>query len=184
MKKVIMVCSLLALAACSEQTVKVETDPIGDIITSSDVITKTSRLAAPVIPEDKPAVITKEARCLIDNVFHEARGESLKGQMMVASVTLSRAEDHRWPNSICEVVYQKMQFSWTALSKKELARRVKRDQAAYRKITDYVIKWLEHDTIPRSNVYHYARYEVNNYWTKVMTPVEKIGAHVFYVHDL
>ncbi|HWB34303.1 MAG TPA: cell wall hydrolase [Candidatus Paceibacterota bacterium] len=50
------------------------------------------------------------------NVYHEARGENELGQMMVAYVTLMRAEDNRsmWGgHTILGVVFKKKQFSWT-----------------------------------------------------------------------
>lgn len=55
----------------------------------------------------------QELRCLAENVFFEARGEGVEEQMFVASVTLNRVKDKRWPNTICGVVYQPHQFSWT-----------------------------------------------------------------------
>lgn len=59
----------------------------------------------------------RQVRCLADNVYHEARGEPLLGQMAVAQVTVNRlnppAPTRRQPNSICAVVYAPRQFSWT-----------------------------------------------------------------------
>lgn len=63
-----------------------------------------------------PAHSTKadlEFACLIHNVYHEARGESRKGKLAVALVTLNRVDNKNYPNSICGVVFQKYQFSWT-----------------------------------------------------------------------
>lgn len=55
----------------------------------------------------------KQLNCLAQNIYHEARGEPTSGQLAVAFVTLNRTEDDRFPDSICDVVYQKGQFSWT-----------------------------------------------------------------------
>ena len=55
----------------------------------------------------------KQLNCLAQNIYHEARGEPTSGQLAVAFVTLNRTEDDRFPDSICGVVYQKGQFSWT-----------------------------------------------------------------------
>ena len=51
--------------------------------------------------------------CLIQNGYHEARGESLLGIVAVTEVVLNRVDDNRWPDTVCEVVWQKNQFSWT-----------------------------------------------------------------------
>jgi spore germination cell wall hydrolase CwlJ-like protein len=46
-------------------------------------------------------------------VWREARGESLTGKKLVASVVLNRSKDskHRWPASVVGVIVQPMQFS-------------------------------------------------------------------------
>ena len=51
------------------------------------------------------------------NIYHEARGEVTEGQIAVAQVTVNRAKDKRWPDTICGVVYQSKQFSWTHMIK-------------------------------------------------------------------
>ena len=46
------------------------------------------------------------AQCLALNVYHEARGQGTAGLFGVTSVVLNRVNDSRFPDSICEVVYQ------------------------------------------------------------------------------
>ena len=48
----------------------------------------------------------QEAFCLAQNVYHEARNQPAAGQMAVMSVTINRVNDERFPNTICEVVYE------------------------------------------------------------------------------
>ena len=55
----------------------------------------------------------EEHDCLIDNLLHEARGEPLIGQLAVLEVVYTRAARSDYPNTICGVVYQSYQFSWT-----------------------------------------------------------------------
>lgn len=63
----------------------------------------------------------KELQCLALNIFHEARGESLAGQIGVAQVTLNRvAMQHRGKKTICAVVFDPKQFSWTDRAGKSL----------------------------------------------------------------
>ena len=52
-------------------------------------------------------------QCLAQNIYFEARGEGLAGRIAVAIVTLNRVADTKYPNTICEVVWQPYQFSWT-----------------------------------------------------------------------
>jgi spore germination cell wall hydrolase CwlJ-like protein len=53
----------------------------------------------------------KQLECLAKVVYHEARGEPLKGQEAVAHVVMNRVNSPKFPNTICEVVKQKRQFT-------------------------------------------------------------------------
>ncbi len=53
----------------------------------------------------------KQTNCLAHVVYHEARGEPVMGQTAVAYVVLNRVAHKRYPDTICEVVYQKWQFT-------------------------------------------------------------------------
>ena len=55
----------------------------------------------------------REYRCAIRNLYHEARGESLIGRAFVMKTVLNRVRDTKHPHSICKVIYQNKQFSWT-----------------------------------------------------------------------
>ena len=52
------------------------------------------------------AAADEEASCLALNIYHEARGQSIAGQIAVGQVTLNRLRDRRFPNTICEVITQ------------------------------------------------------------------------------
>lgn len=52
--------------------------------------------------------------CLAKNIYHEARGEPLAGKLAVAKVTINRVESKQFADTICGVVYERGQFSWTA----------------------------------------------------------------------
>jgi spore germination cell wall hydrolase CwlJ-like protein len=51
--------------------------------------------------------------CMVQNVYHEARGEDALGQAAVAQVTLNRVRSPAYPDTVCGVVWQKGQCSWT-----------------------------------------------------------------------
>jgi len=65
-----------------------------------------------------------QLQCLALNIYHEARSESPLGQEAVGLVTMNRVQDKRYPDTVCDVVYQahvdskgrpkrnKCQFSW------------------------------------------------------------------------
>jgi len=53
-----------------------------------------------------------EMHCLAKNIYFEARGESLKGKIAVANVTMNRVDSPKYPNTICGVVYQAKYSKW------------------------------------------------------------------------
>lgn len=81
---------------------------------------QTASVVAPGVDTSK--IDPEQAYCLAKNIFYEARSESIQGQFAVASVTLNRANDPRFPGTVCEVVKQSTfsrisnsivcQFSW------------------------------------------------------------------------
>jgi len=51
-------------------------------------------------------ISNKQAHCLALNVYYEARGSNLADMYAVSDVVLNRVRDTRYPNTICDVVYQ------------------------------------------------------------------------------
>lgn len=54
----------------------------------------------------------KQKELLALNMYHEARGEGAVGMQMVGEVTLNRVNRPEFPDTICDVIYQRSQFSW------------------------------------------------------------------------
>ena len=48
--------------------------------------------------------------CLAENIYHEARGEIVEGQIAVSNVVINRVKSKQFPNDICSVVYQRSQI--------------------------------------------------------------------------
>ena len=53
--------------------------------------------------------------CMAENLYHEGRGEQVGHQYLLGMLTLARVADPdpQWPKTICGVVGQDRQFSWT-----------------------------------------------------------------------
>ncbi len=62
--------------------------------------------------------MNRDVRCVAMAVYHEARGESLKGQKAVADVVMNRTRSGKWGRNPCSVVDAPRQFSnrssWSA----------------------------------------------------------------------
>jgi spore germination cell wall hydrolase CwlJ-like protein len=121
-------------------------------------------LASHPVPKPLP---TKEVRCLVDNVYHEARGEPWEGQVLVARVTLNRATS----TSICTEVYKPKQFSWTIKPNK-----IDRHSPAY--TTAWHAAYAAIGTKYEATYYHSIK--VHPRWAKKLTRVTTIGNHTFY----
>lgn len=128
---------------------------------------------------EKPLQVSaREANCLAENIYHEARSEPIEGQVAVAQVTLNRMQhDTKFKSSICGVVYEKAQFSWT-LNK---VRSIKELQAweQSKKLAKAVLDGYAR--IPNFNALYYHTDYVNPKWNRGKTIITKIGSHIFYV---
>ena len=66
-------------------------------------------------------VTQNQIQCLTENLYHEARSDGYAGMYAVAMVTLNRVADPRYPDDVCEVVYQgPVRESWKTRQHKDL----------------------------------------------------------------
>lgn len=135
-------------------------------------------LLALMAPDAKAEVKEGDVSCLAENIYWEARGEPVLGQVWVAASVLSRVEDPRWPNSVCEVVFQKDQYSWTREE-----RRTPSDKESLQLATEIAIAALE-GRIDTPKLNHYLRCDwmerPNTWWWKSMNFVGQIGDHCYF----
>ena len=131
------------------------------------------------IPAAAETNMDRQINCLALNVYHESRGESVEGQIAVANVTLNRVEHDNWPGTVCDVVYQKNQFSWVHL---------KKDHTPYDKdlweTARYVAMNVYEGLVPdntHNSVFYHANH-VSPAWARKHHTVEqvRIGVHIFY----
>lgn len=124
------------------------------------------------------SLLASALTCLALNLYHEARGEGPEGMLAVGVVTLNRTNHADWPDTICEVVYQPHQFSWTSHNPPV------RNAAA----------WAEAQTIARHLIEQphsgpldhralwYHNTSVAPKWAASKEVLGRIGQHVFYGH--
>ena len=134
--------------------------------------------------------------CLALNTYHEAKNQSMIGQIATAQVVMNRVEDSRYPNTVCEVVKQgptrtswkdpskripvkhRCQFSWFCDGKSD----VPRNKKAWKKAQDYAYLVLNNriqiDVTEGATHYH-ATY-VKPSWAKTKTRTTRIETHIFY----
>jgi hypothetical protein len=124
------------------------------------------------------APLTDEANCIAVAVYHEARGESLEGQMAVAKVIMNRAASGKYPTSWCGVVKQHAQFSFVRHGHFPS---VDQTSDAWRKALGVTRLAVANavSSVPADCLWYHADYVAPS-WGRRLTRVEKIGAHIFY----
>jgi spore germination cell wall hydrolase CwlJ-like protein len=113
----------------------------------------------------------KEFDCLVKNVYYEARGESLMGKVAVAKVTMNRVKHPNYPKTICAVVYQHKQFSWTSKPRK-----AKVNTEEWLASVDAAVKGYNLEGFEAT---HYHNMTVRPKWG--LHKVGVIGNHIFYM---
>ncbi|MCI4644284.1 MAG: cell wall hydrolase [Hyphomonadaceae bacterium] len=127
--------------------------------------------------------LAEEHKCLSEAVYYEARSESTSGQLAVAEVITNRVRDHRYPNSICDVVYQGAtrttgcQFTFTCDGSMALRPRGTRWEKAQSVAAQVILDLHERRTAEAT---HYHATYVDPIWNSGLVRTQRIGAHIFY----
>jgi N-acetylmuramoyl-L-alanine amidase len=124
------------------------------------------------------APLDEQANCIAVAVYHEARGETLEGQLAVAQVIMNRAMSGRYPASWCGVVKQPWQFSFVRNGRMPS---VDEGSTAWRNALG-ITRLAINNAIPSlSNdvLWYHANYVAPS-WGRRLTRVSQIGTHIFY----
>jgi spore germination cell wall hydrolase CwlJ-like protein len=154
-------------------------------------------------------VSSADLQCLAENIYFEAGIESYAGKVAVALVTLTRVNDHRYPNSICEVVKEgPIKESWKTASDPDLP---ENERVYYPRRNRCQFSWYcdgKADTINENSISwqqsqevaykvavlgmyagmiehatHYHATYVSPEWRHEVTLVGRIDTHIFYRWD-
>lgn len=116
--------------------------------------------------------------CLATAIYFEARGEPTEGQYAVATVVMNRVEDHRYPDTVCEVVFESKQFSFTHDGKSDKLP-VNNAAKKSKEVAEDVLNNVKYPTTAT----HYHTVESDPKWNKSFKKDFTIGRHVFYTND-
>ena len=141
--------------------------------------------------------------CIAENIYWEARNQSVKGMIAVGLVTSNRVEDKRYPDTFCEVIYQgptrrswknpletypvrhRCQFSWYCDGKADDIPDSEYDAYVYEIAQNIAVKIYFgnfFDDFTRGAT-HYHAYYVQPEWAVTKTRTVDIGDHIFYRWD-
>ena len=146
---------------------------------------------APTIEPDR------SVECLALNMYHEARGQGIAGELAVTAVVLNRVNDKRYPDTVCEVVEEgptraswkdpkvrypiknRCQFSWFCDGKSDMPRNKKIYNRMYGLADAILTNDLPFIDITGGATQYHADY-VSPAWAKTKTKTVKIQDHIFY----
>ena len=118
----------------------------------------------------------KDTECLARNIYMEARGEPLEGQIAVAQVTVNRVKSNEFQSSVCKVVHANRQFSWTINKSKKV-----KDRKAWEAAVVIATAVLTNSThLPDFKALYFHTKQIRPGWSRTKRIVAKIGNHIFY----
>ena len=116
--------------------------------------------------------------CMATAIYFEARGENLMGQRAVAQVVINRVEDSRYPDTVCDVVWETKQFSFTHDGKPEKMYEVE----AREKAMQVAEEALQGNGLNITST-HYHSNKVMPYWKTHYKLDGRFGNHLFYTNE-
>ena len=131
--------------------------------------------------------VDEELQCLALNIYHEARGEPVDGQVAVGHVVMNRVSSEQFPDTICGVVKQgianklyRCQFTWFC---DEFSDSPREGRAWVNSIALAYSVYVGHAKDPTGGALWYHADYVSPWWGRVLKRNRKIGIHIFYVHN-
>ncbi|TGN60964.1 cell wall hydrolase [Paracoccus liaowanqingii] len=117
-----------------------------------------------------------DLECMAEALYHEARGEGRQGQAAVAEVILNRVDSGAFPGTVCGVINQPSQFSYTIGGAKPI-----RNKGAYLRARDIAQAALS--GAPRAltgGATYFHTPAVRPAWSHRFQRTVQIGRHIFY----
>ncbi|MFC0200749.1 cell wall hydrolase [Paracoccus rhizosphaerae] len=117
-----------------------------------------------------------DLQCLAEALYHEARGEGRQGQQAVAEVILNRVDSGAFPSTVCGVINQPSQFSYTIGGAKPI-----RNKSAFLRARDIAAEALA--GAPRQltgGATYFHTPAVRPSWSRRFQKTVQIGRHIFY----
>ena len=123
----------------------------------------------------------KQLLCMARNIYYEAGREPYEGKLAVAQVVNNRVNNSKFPKTICEVIYQKInntyQFSWVGENVSTQMNKYVWEESlmvAKKSMTQSNI----HELLAKSKAMYFHAVSVSPDWN--LKRVTKIGNHIFY----
>lgn len=141
----------------------------------------------------------EEIRCMALNIYHESKWQSIEGKRAVAYVVMNRVRSNKYPNNVCDVIFQgptrpswrnqsvqipvrnMCQFSWWCDGKSDEVRNIEKYKecffVAIQVLGEYGTRYEKDPT--NGSLWYHADY-VDPHWNDIYRKEVVIGAHIFY----
>jgi spore germination cell wall hydrolase CwlJ-like protein len=130
----------------------------------------------------------KDTECLARNIYFESKNEPEEGMVAVGLVTINRAQDERYPNTVCGVVNHRTkfgevvicQFSWTCTPAKN--KKILPEDPMWQRSLE-VAQRLSLGEYPQwqkkyAKSFHFHSAHINPNWK--LKRIARVGNHIFY----
>ncbi|WP_234984194.1 cell wall hydrolase [Roseivivax jejudonensis] len=151
------------------------------LVTTPDNAVKSLRYDARWLSQHPFDAGGRDWQCLTEALYFEARGESLRGQFAVAEVILNRVDSPRYPDSVCGVVNQTCQFSYTCDGLPETMHEA-RAKTQVGKVAGLMLEGAPRELTDGAT--HYHTVAVSPRWANAFPMTAQIGVHRFYRQPL
>src|SRR6056300_828973 len=122
--------------------------------------------------------------CLQQNLYFEARNISDLSMQAVGWVTMNRVDSKHYPDTICDVVWQRKQFSWTHDGKSDRPSNNVLEQRAWERagriVEQVLIDYVNGKESPVGDATHYHTERVRPVWRHDLERIAQIDNHIFY----
>lgn len=121
----------------------------------------------------------RQIQCMAENIYHEAGNQSRRGMIAVGNVVMNRVESARFPNTPCEVIYQRSrglcQFSWVC------TRHIIRNMEVFRRAREIaeMVYYGRTGDITHGSTFYHAAY-ISPGWFATLRRTIRIEDHIFY----
>ena len=130
--------------------------------------------------------------CMALNIYHEAKNQSMLGQIAVGQVVMHRVADSRFPDNVCDVVTEavtykgtdkpvlhKCQFSWYCDGQKDEPDFDSKEWWDAKEYASIVLSGTIMLDVTEGATHYHATY-VRPAWAKTKTKTTRIDRHIFY----
>jgi N-acetylmuramoyl-L-alanine amidase len=121
-------------------------------------------------------VSKSQLNCMAEAIYFESRGQPISGQKAVGHVIMNRVKHHKYPKTVCGVINQGCQFSYTCSGPKRIT-----DHESFNLAKSAAKSVLNGEAdITNGSLFFRTRSSAN---LRSINVLYSVGDHIFYRHS-